>query len=219
MPNHVTNILRFDGPRDQIENLFDILASEKQADDPDSQSHLVDFENITPMPKDLDCVCRIIGTYNVDEVRPYLEDRRKNWNFMTDEEFEKKVQDDIDLVKTYASNKKKYGYETWRDWRIDNWGTKWNAYSVDVTDDVITFDTAYSTPLPIIKKLSEMFSEVEITVEYADGDIGYNCGRYVFENGEMTEDWNPHGEKATTFALEIKGMDVDEYYESQKEED
>ena len=37
--------------------------------------------------------------------------------------------------------------------------------------------TAWSAPIPVIKKLSEMYPNIELTLEFADEDLGQNCGR------------------------------------------
>jgi len=52
--------------------------------------------------------------------------------------------------------------DNWYKWRVANWGTKWNADIQYETFDqwengevFIEFNTAWDTPMPIIKKLSE----------------------------------------------------------------
>lgn len=89
----------------------------------------------------------------------------------------------------------KYGYDNWYDWRCQNWGTKWN--SGDSPEPMLNergnrvtyfFQTAWSTPAPVIEKLSEKFPDVKIKVWYADEDYGYNVGKYEFKNGEVTDD-------------------------------
>lgn len=49
----------------------------------------------------------------------------------------------------------------WYEWNRKNWGTKWSAcdtsYEITPTQIIITFDTAWSYPWPIIKKLVEEF--------------------------------------------------------------
>lgn len=75
----------------------------------------------------------------------------------------------------------------WYDWHCDNWGTKWNASEAIIGEDYIEFETAWSTPVPIFKALSEHFSDVQFTLDYADEDIGYNCGRIIFYNGDIDE--------------------------------
>lgn len=49
------------------------------------------------------------------------------------------------------------GYASWYDWNVANWGTKWDAYSVEVTEDgdpfAFRFETAWSFPEPIFHAL------------------------------------------------------------------
>lgn len=45
----------------------------------------------------------------------------------------------------------------------------------------ISFDTAWSTPEPIIVQLSKDLPEVEMFILYADEDIGYNYGAYIMK--------------------------------------
>jgi hypothetical protein len=85
---------------------------------------------------------------------------------------------------------KSYGYDNWYSWRCDNWGTKWNAYEVYWEDEIhpvgstyitgVQFDTAWSTPAPIIEALAKAYPDVTIRVCYADEDIGSNFGEYMF---------------------------------------
>lgn len=91
--------------------------------------------------------------------------------------------------------KEKYGDNNWYDWSIQNWGTKWNAgegYLSDVqrihTNTYMLqfeFTTAWSVPEQIYRKLSELYPDVGITVEFADEDIGSNCGTIEIGNGEI----------------------------------
>lgn len=61
----------------------------------------------------------------------------------------------------------------WYDWGISNWGTKWNAYELAISEDtperlVFNFDTAWSSPDPIFNALGKAFPELAITAEYFD---------------------------------------------------
>lgn len=104
---------------------------------------------------------------------------------------------------------------TWYDWCIENWGTKWNACNTYVvSDNEVEFDTAWSCPINIFIELSKQFSDVEIEVEYADEDIGYNCGKLVFLNGNIEECIDM--DNNTDFALDVWGYTEEmkeEYYE------
>ena len=78
------------------------------------------------------------------------------------------------------------GLPDWYSWCCDHWGTKWNACEPQTTDWGFTFNTAWSTPLPVIEALSKKFPTVAFSVEFADEDLGNNCGIYTYENGERT---------------------------------
>lgn len=104
------------------------------------------------------------------------------------------------------------------EWNRKHWGTKWNSYSFELIEEGCKFDTAWTHPLPIIGKLSEMHPNEEIEVLYADEDIGYNLGHYKIKNGytKTIFDEDKEDEKSKTwFALCIKGMQ-DEYAWSEK---
>ena len=122
-----------------------------------------------------------------------------------------------DLGNVYINNILQYGADSWYDWCCENWGTKWNANNTYIVDDTeIEFDTAWSCPVNIFKELSRQFSGVEIVVEFADEDIGSNCGKITFLNGEIEEYIDMDGD--TDFALEVCGYDKEEYYAMINEE-
>lgn len=100
---------------------------------------------------------------------------------------------------TWYNNKVKYGYADWYNWRQDKWGTKAN-YGGDFLDDIVivdaedhtnfqyTFDTAWDSPVPIFRALSEKFPDIKIEVNYADENMGYDCGTYEVRKGIMVSD-------------------------------
>ena len=101
-------------------------------------------------------------------------------------------------------------------WCIANWGSKWNSYGYTADsgfkDGKLTFLTAWSAPHPIIQKLSEMFPEIEITHEWADEDIGMNCGRYAYYDGERTEEYYPESNRERIeFASHVMDSDPSEW--------
>ena len=71
----------------------------------------------------------------------------------------------------------------WYDWRVENWGTKWNAVDAQITEDGFIFDTAWAAPLPVTKKLSELFPSIKFNLTWADEDAGQNCGQIIYKNG------------------------------------
>lgn len=78
----------------------------------------------------------------------------------------------------------------WYDWRINNWGTKWNAYETDIDcfdgSVVLSFYTANHGAIPVIKKLVEMFPNLEFFYKYADEVIACNCGEVYGVDGSCS---------------------------------
>ena len=71
----------------------------------------------------------------------------------------------------------------WYTWHNKYWDTKWNACDGYVinnkTSMTFVFSTAWSTPIPIFKKLVKLGFDIEI--RYADEDYGENCGKLEYE--------------------------------------
>ena len=80
--------------------------------------------------------------------------------------------------------------EGWYDWRIDNWGTKWEIYDatcdrMDANTLSLDFYTAWSPPMPIYDKLVDM--GFEVTARYLDEGWMY-IGEYVDGDDWCTDD-------------------------------
>lgn len=166
----------------------DILNITTGAPYEDGEIRAFDFNKLVPMPEELSNT--VSGSLSGDE--------------------------QIELLKKQAMNEEKYGYPTWYEFALENWGTKWNAYDVIVDEDFIQFDTAWATPEPIIAKLSEMLPRATITVAFADEDIGYNCGIYTYCNGKLIESSDMsvmaiNEGTALSFACQIKYDNPDEW--------
>ena len=121
-----------------------------------------------------------------------------------------------DVGKAYIDNILEYGHDTWYEWCIDKWGTKWNACEPIIGDNYLEFDTAWSAPFPIIVELSRKFPELTFCHEWADEDLGRNCGRIDYRNGEIVaeEDFETN-EEAYEFACMIHGYSPDDFEEEE----
>lgn len=102
-----------------------------------------------------------------------------------------KAEDDEASAK-YNGTARVFG-EHGMNWCYDNWGTKWNACEVDITNNndwlVITFETAWSPPWPIIKMIVENYKIdfKDIGFEYQiEMDDAYHTLR--FRDGVLIED-------------------------------
>jgi hypothetical protein len=108
----------------------------------------------------------------------------------------------------------------WRNWQIENWGTKWNAYDgkCEVIDDkaVITFDTAWSNPYPVLAAFCNRF---QIPFEHRYVDEGSNFwGIDLWDRPEwpktgakvcrIQKHWK-RKEDYTPLFIELKGYDPD----------
>lgn len=115
-----------------------------------------------------------------------------------------------DVGKAYIDNILEYGHDTWYEWCCHNWGTKWNACESRIFEDGFEFETAWSASFPIIAELSRRFPELTFHHEWADEDLGYNCGRNEVKNGLETEELFESDEEAYEFACMMWGYDPDE---------
>ena len=71
---------------------------------------------------------------------------------------------------------KAIGHPDWYSWSVQNWGTKWNACSAEIDDNSehgsaeITFETAWSAPVPVLCKMVEMFPKLTFRCEWRHDD-------------------------------------------------
>lgn len=136
------------------------------------------------MPNHITNIITIKGTKeNVDKVLKFVKSEDRDFDF------EKIKPSPKEMLRGALSQEDREKYPlNWYDWNLENWGTKWNAYDVKIDDNKIYFDTAWSTPEPIILKMQEMFQEVDIECIFADEDRGYNVGEYqLFKNDDGTK--------------------------------
>ena len=88
-------------------------------------------------------------------------------------------------------NKGLYGYATWYDWCINEWGTKWDACSSDIqTNDkdqfTVSFETAWSPPVDWLGTTCKNYPELVFEMEYEEPGMGY-AGTSYCSNGEYEE--------------------------------
>ena len=222
MPNHVENHIEFNGDKQQIDAMINKIKSDKYG------IGTIDFKKIISMPETLNIEAGSRTDHGLKAYREFIEvytagrsDKealKALENIPTESEnaFLRQrtdiKRDEWELGKTAWQNIRKYGAPTWYEWSITNWGTKWNAYGYEEgTDysacDELTFQTAWSAPHPILRKLSEMFPEIVFKHQWADEDIGMNCGERCYLGGEKIDEFIPEGIRATELALEVWDYD------------
>ena len=209
MPNHITNRLTIIGTEEQVKQVTEAIRGERE-------DQFIDFNKIAPIPKELENTqspIRIISQKEYDE----QEKRIVEGNLTNDEKnFGLSRGLTQKLVDEY---RKKFGHSDWYNWRIENWGTKWNAYEqVQIDENVIEFQTAWSTPFSLLVNLSELFSEVTFEVRFADEDFGYNVGEYTLLGGvDLTNIPDGGSEEAYLMAMDIQYGTPEDYFDCNKE--
>ena len=173
MPNWCTNDLVVSGPKKDVELFVKKAKSDKKA---------FDFNNFIPYP---------------ERFAVLDEESRKN-----EELLEAKIVNvnckraRAEIMNSHPRVSDGYnqgGYE----WCIQNWGTKWNSvdceqFFVDKGESgecsaTTLFATAWSPPVPVIVKASELFPELLFEMDY-DEEAGMYHGHLKVKNGVVIKD-------------------------------
>lgn len=218
MPNHITNVLSISGEQEKINDCLNTIKGSYD----DGTERPIDFDKIVPMPKTLhitsgSAVDNAIAVLqnDVSRLKEMLEYQWVKRDNITDVESLKNylkkslTEKDFSEAQQAIDNIRLYGHKDWYSWSIAYWGTKWNAYDAKTKDNQIIFDTAWSTPFPVIDALSKMYPDLTFKVEFADEDIGSNCGSYTIQKGVLINEYIPTGFEAIKYAKTIKGWDED----------
>ena len=90
----------------------------------------------------------------------------------------------------------------WYNWRVDNWGTKWDLSADNIFVEkrsrsvLYSFETAWSPPYPVVAALSAKFPSVKMRIQFQEGGMGikgsitYLGGKVVSATGDGEEAYN-----------------------------
>ncbi|WP_409969686.1 hypothetical protein RFF05_07195 [Bengtsoniella intestinalis] len=218
MPNHITNQIMF-------ENTATLYAVAQSMRQDGAVLGSFDFHKLEPMPLSLEIQESSQTKEGLTLYTKFMKESAKSRDLSAAQRMAhvdkwRAVQNRLpavwELGKRAYENQQNHGHATWYNWALANWGTKWNAYyPVPLVEGSkkIEFSTAWSAPIPIIKRLSEVYSDQKITHRWADENIGYNVGTCVYENGEMIDIDVPEGgtKEAYEMAADIRGFDLADY--------
>lgn len=120
-------------------------------------------------------------------------------------------ENDKEEVDNLINNYLKYGYTTWYEWSVENWGTKWDMYERECSNKVLTFQTAWRTPVEWYKYFARTLPEgVVIKVEYASEDFGYHTGLFELSSeGVVEHEFSGGSFEAKTLAVLLQGLEDD----------
>jgi hypothetical protein len=150
MPNHVTSYIQ--GP--DIDKVIGCICINGD----------VDFNLIIPMPEGMSDVTSG-GSLNSFQTflglkKPHFE---ADWAQAVKDA---SPEDFVNFGKAYRLFKDT-GFWSWYDWSCENWGTKWNAYDVDICPgEQLIFNTAWAPPEPVFEAIAKRGHR--FTVQWSD---------------------------------------------------
>lgn len=196
MPNHIQNRLTFFGSMDRIQIALALIR-------PEEGEGKIDFNKIVPMPESLNIQIHS-GIEKAIEIALKMPLHKNpliaSLQSLNRDDFESPLQfsdEEFEMYIQGLQNVRKYGFYSWYEWSVKNWGTKSNAYQTPDeldTEKCIYFQTAWTAPIDLIGKLSAMLPGPEIELMYADEDSGSNTGRISFCNGKIVKAYQPESQ-------------------------
>lgn len=206
MPNYVENKLLITGPGEVLAEIYQCHCV--------GEERKFDFNTLIPMPVSLDISSTTVNIPLIQFLTKNPTVDFKKWVDYPDnlkriklgllvngEKDSLEIMDEFStvgyliealaLTKNQMQNQKNYGHTDWYSWSNHNWDTKWNAQegSSYLTDSAlsISFDTAWSCPLPVILELAELYPEVEIEYKYLDEGRAFGGFTY-YKNGKVLKE-------------------------------
>lgn len=204
MPNDTYTRLVVSGRKDSIDKMKKFVLPEDVLNEDNEMTGKTNFSfnRIIPMPKELMKTTsppKIVGDNEYEAAFDEAEKTNVKMPGFGSYPITKKLQ------RRYLTQ---FGFDNWYDWKIFNWGTKWNCYSIGDWEEVeedkweyllgegcpttisgatITFQTAWSPCSKVIVALSKQFPDLIFNLFFAD-EGGYYVGNQIFGNGELLED-------------------------------
>ncbi len=160
MPNHVDNDLFIKGTKDELSKFKETMAGL----DHQGKQVLLSEEKLIPYPQKY---------RELDEISAkYGKEHPKDWSGRPKDGFNQG------------------GY----DWCINNWGTKWGFYNVELVDSEdgqlsYNFNTAWAPPIPLIRKMGELFPELKFKLKYYESGSCFK-GTMSIKKGNVASESN-----------------------------
>lgn len=165
------------------------------------------FNKLVPMPESLNITSGgsvnkamaviLYEKYNIDTGIKVIQKYPWAKDYKTIEDLIAYIKEDENLNleegQIAIDNVKNYGHKDWFDWRVANWGSKWDSgdeVSVnEISDDQISLEmsTAWSPPTTAFATAFEKLSLISIEIEYEEPSCGFE-GTFTVENGESSDD-------------------------------
>jgi hypothetical protein len=181
MPNWYHTTITLTGPESALTRFKTAHFRHEPDDD------YLDFNTVIPMPEVIkgteassvvDDGLYLLGRLDLVQFTPSLDfPWVKEAGITTEEQLKaellKRCPDCIEKAKKAIAVHEATGYTDWYQWSCDNWGTKWNSQRLHVladTPDTLQFSlaTAWGPPMPVIKRLVQLYPELAFNAEGVD---------------------------------------------------
>ena len=200
MPNWTTNIIKLTGSEKDITDIKKLIFSNMDGE------ISFDLNKVIPMPIE-------------------LENTQSPSRIVTQEEYDswepKNEYDDRGITQEMSNSLiEKYGFDNWYDWRVENWGTKWNSNGTQIINFTpneleFSFMTAWSHPKGVLSELNDMFPQVKFYHE-AQHEGGF--GGHIAEFDPSTQLWSFIETHEITVGEDEDGNKVELTYNEDTEE-
>lgn len=82
----------------------------------------------------------------------------------------------------------KYGFSSWYDWSVENWGTKWGDYDLDIdlSDTHVSgfFMSAWAPPINGFVGVSKKFPKLQFELSYSEPGMCF-AGEATIKDGDI----------------------------------
>lgn len=186
MPNWCNTTMTVIGPKDDIMSFVNGVQKE--------DGELMIIKTYMPCPKDL----YITSTETYEEIPHKWNEFVKDGTW-TQEEYDRRVSENNELLARQKENIAKYGVKDWYDWQYINWGTKWGDCHTEIVDPPreegghwmvsYNFQTAWGTATKAWCEISRNFPRCLFRFD-SDEEAGFFAGvEYIAQGNVVFENY------------------------------
>jgi len=145
------------------------------------------FNKIAPYPKYFNNISKLSEMRIKRQNKEAIKRGYKSFDDMPDSEEKNEIEKRFPYITDGFNNG---GYE----WCCENWGTKWNVRDIIFDSEIkkevnkyvwrVSFDTAWSPPIPIFHKIAEKFPNISFSASYMEESIGFE-GEFMVDKGKV----------------------------------
>jgi hypothetical protein len=115
-----------------------------------------------------------------------------------------------------AANVEKYGYATWYDYNVNEWGTKWDVGGDDGLMEMInpntlqaSFESAWAPPVAAYEKLCAL--GFIIKAFYDEPGMAF-CGMVTGDEDGFDDEYYEYGGESSETVRDVIGEELDDYF-------